>query len=420
MNGFAGTGMTGYVPYDSAPAVEGGYPSLSLFTSGSAGSGAGTQSDTATGNGDSSLPGLIDFLTGAGGAALIADALKDLEDIGERGLELGGQLASQGISQTQFRPYTISTATGGRFDATRGASGGIDSSMTLSEREQAISDALFGEAGQYFGQPTVGAQELQQAGLGAVARGQGMMGQPAFGVGMTEDAARQAFGLGSQFMTGLADPVDAREQAVYERMRAAQMPEEERQRLALEERLAAQGRLGTRTAQFGGTSEQLALAQAQEEAKNRAILAAMGQAQSEQAQQAALGVQYAGLGANLAQQQQALLANQQAQALQSLQAGQGLLGGSQALTQGQQQLGMASLAGAYLPQQQLIAATAPGQTAAAQQQQAQIYGAQLYGEAQASGIDMLLATALGRANIVGGLGSGLFSGALSSLGSLFD
>ena len=369
-----------------------------------------TSTDTDTGG------SLFDWITGAGGVALIEQALQDLEDIGERGLALGGSLASQGVAQTQFRPYTISTATGGRFDATRGSGGGIDSSMSLSPREQAISNALFGQSGLYFGQPTVGAEQLQQAGLGAVERGESMMGQPVFGTDMTQDAARQAFGLGSQFMSGLEDSTDEREQAIYDRIRAAQMPEEERQRLALEERLAAQGRLGTRTAQFGGTSEQLALAQAQEEAKNRSILTAMGQAQAEQAQQAALGVQYAGLGANLAQQQQVLLANQQAQSIQSLQAGQGLLGGSQALTQGQQQLGMSALAGAYLPQQQLVAATAPGQTAAAQQQQAQIYGAQLYGEAQASGIDMLLATALGRANIIGGLGTGLFSGALGGIG----
>jgi|11BtaG_2_1085332.scaffolds.fasta_scaffold00108_22 hypothetical protein len=404
MNGLMGTGQTGY---SDAPFVEGGYTSLPFVADAAAGKPT-KQAPITEGN------PLFDFLAGGAGLALIRDAYEGLEDIGERGLELGGQLASQGISQTQFRPYTISTATGGQFGAARGADGGIDSTMTLSEREQAITDALFGQSAQYFGQPTTGAQELQQAGLGAVASGQSMMGEVPFGVDMTQDAARQAFGLGSQFMTGLADPVDAREQAVYERMRAAQTPEEERQRLALEERLAAQGRLGTRTSQFGGTSEQLALAQAQEEAKNRAILSAMGQAQAEQAQQAALGVQYAGLGANLSAQQQALRASQQAQALQALQAGQGLLGGSQALTQGQQQLGMSALAGAYLPQQQLVAATAPGQTAAAQQQQAQIYGAQLFGEAQASGIDTLLATALGRANLAGALGTGLFSGALGS------
>ena len=75
-------------------------------------------------------------------------------------------------------------------------------------------------------------------------------------------------------------------------------------------------------------------------------------------------------------------------------------------------LGMGALAGAYMPQQQLIAALSPGQTAAAQAQQAQLYGAGLFGEARASGIDMLLASALGQANLAGSLGTGLLGGAL--------
>ena len=69
---------------------------------------------------------------------------------------------------------------------------------------------------------------------------------------------------------------------VYERIRATQRPEEERRQLALQDQLLSQGRLGLRTAQFGGSPEQFALAQAQEEATNRAALSALGQAQAEQ------------------------------------------------------------------------------------------------------------------------------------------
>ena len=54
-------------------------------------------------------------------------------------------------------------------------------------------------------------------------------------------------------------PTQAREQAVFDRIRATQRPDEERQRLALEERLLSQGRLGTSSATYGGgTPEQLA------------------------------------------------------------------------------------------------------------------------------------------------------------------
>jgi hypothetical protein len=161
--------------------------------------------------------------------------------------------------------------------------------------------------------------------------------------------------------------VISREQQVYERMRAAQTPEEERERLALEQRLANQGRLGTRTAMFGGTPEQLALAKAQEEAKNQAMLTAMQFAGEEQQRQAALG--------------------------------SGMLGA------------------AYIPQAQLLNALQPGMTTAEQMRQAQQAQATTYGQTYASGVDALLASGLGQANLAGGFGSSL---ATTALGSLFS
>ncbi len=304
----------------------------------------------------------LKFLMGGAGAGLLGSAYNRLADIGQTGLTEGQALAEEQMGQTQFRPYTITSGTGGTFgaqiDPTTGA---LSTTMGFSPQEQMLSQGLFGQASQF-------------------------LNQPAFGVDQSQQASGQAFGLGGQFMEQAGMSTADREAAIYDRMRAAQRPEEQRQSLGLEERLAAQGRLGVRTAQYGGTPEQLALAQAQEEAKNRSMLSAMGQAQAEQAQQAALGSRFAGLGSSLA--------------------GQG-----QALTAGQQQLGMGALMGAYLPQQQLLAALSPGQTAAAQQQQSQLYGAGLFGEARASGLDMLLASALGQANLAGSLGGGLLGGA---------
>jgi hypothetical protein len=98
---------------------------------------------------------------------------------------------------------------------------------------------------------------------------------------------------------------------------------------------------------------------AQQEAMNNAYFRATQQAQAEQAQQAGLGAQYMGLG--------------------------------------------------YMPQNQLLAQIQPGMTSAAQQQQAQLYGAGLFGESTMSGIDALLAANLGRANLLGSAGSGLLS-----------
>ena len=103
---------------------------------------------------------------------------------------------------------------------------------------------------------------------------------------------QQLFGGAGDFYGQAMTPTAQREQDIYQRIRAAQSPEEERQRLALEERLAQQGRLGVRTNMFGGTPEALAMEKAQAEARNQAMLGAMQQAQTEQAQQAALGGQF--------------------------------------------------------------------------------------------------------------------------------
>jgi hypothetical protein len=203
--------------------------------------------------------------------------------------------------------------------------GGLEVGMTLSPQEQAMQQQLFGGAGDFFGQAQM--------------------------------------------------PTATREQAIFERMRAAQRPEEERQRLALEERLAAQGRLGVSSAAYGGaTPEMLAMATAQEEARNRAMLTAMQQAQAEQAQQAGLGQQF--LGAS------------------------------------------------YLPQTQLLAATQPAQRMAELQQQAQLYGTGLFGETALSGIESRLLAEQARANLLGGIGSnilaGLFTPQVTKSGTVID
>jgi len=252
-----------------------------------------------------------DALGGAAALGLLTSAYNRLGGIGERGQELGAQLAETQMGQAAFRPYTVTTATGGQFGTQIDpVTGQLRTTMGVSPEEQAMRSQLFGGAGQFY-----------------------------------EQAAM---------------PTGEREQAIFERMRVAQRPEEERQRLALEERLAGQGRLGVRTAQFGGSPEQFALAQAQEESRNRAMLGAMQQAQAEQQQQAGLGQQY--------------------------------------------------LAGSYVPQAQLLSSITPGMTAAGQAQQAQLYGTGLFGEATASGIDALLGAALGQANLFGAAGTGLLAG----------
>lgn len=254
-------------------------------------------------------------IPGAIGGLLTAEEYNRLSDVGEealvgttvRGREVPGALdiAQAGLDQTQFKPFTVTTSTGGQFGTKLDpATGQFTTTMGVSPEEQAMQQQLLGGAQQFY----------QQA---------------------------QA-------------PRAGREQEIFDRIRALQTPEEQRQRLALEERLAAQGRLGVRTAQFGGTPDQFALAKAQEEAQNTAAIQAMQQAQSEQLQQANLGQQ--------------------------------LFGAS------------------YMPQGQLLAATQPSQQLASQQAALQQYGAGLFGETAMSGLEQQLLMERARANLLGQVG----------------
>ncbi len=249
----------------------------------------------------------------AGGGLLSAGAYNRLGDIGAQAKVDATALAKELQGMTQFQPFTVTSATGGGFGARAGSDGGTDVSMSVSPQEQALQRSLFGGAQGFYGQAM--------------------------------------------------QPTAQREMDIYSRMRAAQRPEEERQRMALEERLFAQGRGGVQTAQYGGTPEQLAMAKAQSESQNMAMLGAMQQAQAEQQQQAALGQQY--LGAS------------------------------------------------YVPQSQLLNALQASSLFPQMQQQAQLYGAGQYGETMMSGTEAQLIAEQAQANLMGSLGSGLLSGAFT-------
>lgn len=350
--------------------------------------------------------------SGIGGMAAINAAYNRLGSVGERALTGANLIAGQGLGQTQFRPFTVTTGMGGGAGIDQ--FGGIDLS---SGRGDQLGGTLLSSAAQRFGSVPTGSTELSGAGAEAIAAGRAGLGASPFGLSQQEQAASQAFGLGGDFMGRAGMPMEGREQDIYGRIRAMQTPEEERQRLALEERLANQGRLGVRTNMFGGTPEQLALSKAQEEAQNRAALLAMQQAQQEQRQAADIGATYGQLGSNIATQRQALDAARQLQALRSLQSGQSLISGGMGLQEAQQRLGLGALTGAYIPQAQTLNALQQGLNAAQLAQRGQLAGAGLFGEASMSGLEALLGSALGQANLMGNVGTGLLSGALQGSGS---
>lgn len=304
-----------------------------------------------------------------------------------------------------FQPFTV---TGGGGTITAGPTG---TSYTLGGTGQQLQSALESAALSRFGGAPAEAGALRAAGADLLGVGQQQLGVDPFGLAGQQQAAQQAFGLGEQFMGQAGMARGPREQEVYDRIRATQLGEEERQRLALEERLFAQGRGGVRTAMFGGTPEQLALAKAQESAQNQAALMAITQAQQEQRQAADIGATYGQLGSNIATQRQALEAAQQLMAQQALQGGMGLMAGGLGLEEAQQQIGLGALQGAYIPQAAMLSAFSPALNVASMADVARRQQGELGLEAQMANISGLVgqraALASLYAGIYGGLGSGL-------------
>ena len=131
------------------------------------------------------LSGGIDLqnvLGTAGQAYLGEQAVSAPYEIGRAGLELAEQVGQRGVEATEFKPYTV-TSNLARIGTD--PSGGF--TTQLSPEQQALQNQIMGQAGGFFSQ-------LQ------------------------------------------ADPA-AVQADIYESIRATQRPEEERQRLALEERM---------------------------------------------------------------------------------------------------------------------------------------------------------------------------------------
>ena len=255
---------------------------------------------------------------------LLSDALKTYGGykVGELGIEgakrmgLEGQarleaLAGEASGRAQFQPFSVTTGTGHVRTTPEGS---IDVGLTRGQED--FRDQLLGQA-------------------------QGLFGK----VGV--------------------DPAVAQKE-LFEQMRAVQRPEEERKRLALEERMLSQGRLGLGSSAYGGSSpELLAQAQAEQEAMARANLGARTQAMSEQAQ-ALLGAQ-------------------------------GLL------------------AGGYQPQREVLNALQQGTQVAGLADVGRRAGADLYGQLGAKGVESYLkgADLANRLEVqrAQGISSGLFGGA---------
>lgn len=306
----------------------------------------------------------------AGGLAGVNQAYSRLGDIGEAAQQGAVEIGEAGRLDAQFKPFTVgvgsSSATPSQY---------FSSGISVDEQGGLFTDLSAGE-------------QLLKNKLLDDARQRAIVQTDASGSQGLEQAGREALFSGRSMLQNIPTSTADREQAVFDRIRATQLPEEERQRLALEERLFGQGRLGVSSAMFGGTPEQLALAKAQEEARNQASLMAIQQAQRERMDQAALANQTLGLSQNL-------------------------LAGNLALQGAEQQMGLRALEAAYRPETQQLAALRQGLLGSQIAQRGQLYGTGLYGEAAMGGLEALLKSGIGQADLMGTIGTGLLAGAMT-------
>tara|TARA_R110000744_G_scaffold325168_3_gene430983 strand:- start:1201 stop:2742 length:1542 start_codon:yes stop_codon:yes gene_type:complete len=289
---------------------------------------------------------LGDLLGGVGSYFQGQDALGNMREEGQTAYNMANQLGQEAVANSAFKPFTVTsniantTTTpeggvniglsgqqqglqntafdnasmmgqniGGNYNPATGQIGNTALYQSgnyiggLGQQDQGINAQrwamgnMFGqEAGQY-GQPT-GFEGLSQAGIQSAQQQIGGAQQP-----QDLNALRGQFaGLAGQGVNDLGQSTAGREADIYNSLRATQLPEEERQRLALEERLFSQGRRGVSTDAYGGTPEQLAMAKAQAEAGNTASLMARQQAQAEQNQAFQRATSAAGTAGQLAGQ----------------------------------------------------------------------------------------------------------------------
>lgn len=208
--------------------------------------------------------GIVDYLRGQDPAAALAGVQTDV------------------TGALEFTPYSVSTGFGA---------------------------GQIGPQGQYATTLSPEAAAIQRSLLGQAQTSAGALGGAPTGYGQLESTALQQ----AQSLLGTQTPTA---QSLFEQIQSIQAPEQERQRLALENRLAAQGRLGTQTSMFGGTPEALALEQAIQQQQAASAFQAQQLAPQLAQQQLAQATGLFGLGAQAgltpAQQQAAQLANIQA------------------------------------------------------------------------------------------------------------
>tara|TARA_Y100001938_G_scaffold149781_1_gene237916 strand:+ start:42 stop:1343 length:1302 start_codon:yes stop_codon:yes gene_type:complete len=360
--------------------------------------------------------------------AAVENMMDRLGDAGKAAVEGSTALGTEVREGMKFKPFTVTTGTG---TVTTTPEGGYSTALGAAGREQqqGIQNIISGMLGGGRPAPYISAPQRPSASnnfkgsLGGIIPGgdnefmpmassadiglngrptvdntgkfinnqtgeirYGKPTQPMFTNATPTSISDQAFGGVGGLLSAVTGDRGTREQQIYDRIRATQTPEEERQRQLLNDQLLSQGRLGLSTAMFGGSPEQFAQEKARAEAMNQASLAAMGQAGQERAQDLATATGLFGLGS-----QGSMLPYQ----LQGMQ-GQNLA----------QMMGLQ-----YAPERQLLDSLTQGVNVAQLADLGRRSGQSLFADTGMAGLEGMLSTDMARANLIGNIYSSLLGGA---------
>ena len=291
-----------------------------------------------------------------GGAtyAAVDDILNRLTSAGQGLAEEFPKIGEKAFEKSKFKPFTVTSGTGttsALTDPETGEFSGVSNTLTgpAAAQTKGVQDILSGMLGSGYSTDPTG--------------------------GMSGTIGNQAFGGVSGLLSSVTGDRGAREQQIYDRIRATQTPEEDRQRQLLNDQLLNQGRLGLSTSMFGGSPEQFAQEKARAEAMNQASLAAMGQAGQERSQDLATATGLFGLGS-----QGSMLPYQL----------QGMQGQNLAAMMGLQ----------YMPEQMMLEQLGAGTNLASIADMGRRYGAGLFDESAGAGLEGLMNTELAKADFL--------------------
>ena len=326
-----------------------------------------------------------DILSGLfeGGATYAAadDVMKRLSEVGAGLATEFPKIGQEAFEKSKFKPFTVTSGTGSTSaltDPTTGEFSGVSNTLGAAgtSQQQGIQNIISGMLGGGGGgggyDPRMG--NLQPQPDGSIRTG-GSGTSALIGGATPTSISDQAFGGVSGLLSSVTGDRGAREQQIYDRIRATQTPEEDRQRQLLNDQLLNQGRLGLSTSMFGGSPEQFAQEKARAEAMNQASLAAMGQAGQERSQDLATATGLFGLGS-----QGSMLPYQL----------QGMQGQNLAAMMGLQ----------YMPEQMMLEQLGAGTNLASIADMGRRYGAGLFDESAGAGLEGLMNTELAKADFL--------------------